>query len=630
MPTLSAGPWILVALAADTLASLAAGSVVVRAASGAASFSPAARLASAYLLGQGLLAALWLLLALAAALSPPAIGVSVALALLAGAPSALRLARGLPGQLESAATVLRHESGLWRAVPLAALLLAAAGGTTLGRSVLGDASAFYLAVGKAVAASHRLVPLPGYESFTQIGLLAEMHYAALMALGVPDAAPLVAWPVLLATAILVGSLAGRVGCGSRGRWLAVSCLLTSTAALAVLGDGKVDLWGAALGLAAASWALVPGGSFLAGLFFGFSLVAKLSNLLGLAPALGLLLLWRARGDRSLRPVTAFAVGTALAVAPHVLKNALLFSQPLAPFWAASGAWADQTWFGPATTRRLLLTYPLALTFGEYWAQLGHLSPLVLAYLPLAFFLPRPGRWRDSLLTWVSMAGATGLAAWLLLRPSVLAPRYFLATLLLLVPLAARAAEHASLGDPARRRLGPVVTTAALVVLTTTMLNGLGAWFFPTASARVFAGTARPCERFGPYCRVLVELSKEAGPGDRVLLLSYHRYWLRPDLLQCVSRSLEEQSLRSSQSSPEERWREVVQRGFRYLVADPTTHQATLDALEPENAPPWLALTPVFRRGRLEAWRLDLRPGAPTAFVSCRQTAPPAWDIVGAP
>ena len=229
-----------------------------------------------------------------------------------------------------------------------------------------------------------------------------------------------------------------------------------------------------------------------------------------------------------------------------------------------------------------------------------------------------------------MAGATGLAAWVVLRPSVLAPRYFLATLLLLVPLAARAAEHASLGDPARRWLGPVVATAALVVLTTTMLNGLGLWFFPTASARVLAGTARPCERFGPNCRVLVELSKEAGPGDRVLLLSYHRYWLRPDLLQCVSRSLEEQSLLGPHTSPEERWREVVQRGFRYLVSDPATHQAALDALQPEDAPPWLALTPVFRRGRIEAWRLDLRPGAPTARASCRQTAPPAWDIVEAP
>ena len=391
MTALSAGPWILVALAADTLASLTAGSVVVRLASGAASFSPAARLASAYLLGQGLLAAVWLLLALAAALSPTAIGVSVVLALLAGAPSALRLARGLPGQIEGAATALRHESGPWRAVPLAALLLAAAGGTTLGRSVLGDASAFYLAVGKAVAASHRLVPLPGYEIFTQVGLLGEMHYAALIAVGAPDAAPLVAWPVLLAIAILVGSLSGRVGCGPRGRWLAVSCLLTSSAALAVLGDGKVDLWGAALGLAAALWAITPGGAFSAGLFFGFSVVAKLSNLLGLAPALGLLLLGRTWRSRSVRPLAAAAAGTVLALAPHVLKNAVLFSQPFAPFGVASGGWAEQTWFGPATTRRLLLTYPLALTFGDYWAQLGHLSPLVLAYLPLAFLLPRPGR-----------------------------------------------------------------------------------------------------------------------------------------------------------------------------------------------------------------------------------------------
>src|SRR5271157_4036781 len=168
-------------------------------------------LATAFALGQGLLASLWLLLALVGWFSRPVIvGVGVVFAL-----SGIILARywfyDFARQFVHIWRELRAESWEWQAVALFTLILCAAWGTSLGRDLNGDATAFYMALPKVIAASHRLVPLPGYEGFTTTGLQGEMHYAALMALGSPDAARLFAWPTMLAGAILLLAICRQAG-----------------------------------------------------------------------------------------------------------------------------------------------------------------------------------------------------------------------------------------------------------------------------------------------------------------------------------------------------------------------------------------------------------------------------------
>jgi len=72
-------------------------------------------------------------------------------------------------------------------------------------TLAGDGAAFYMVLGKIIAYSHRLVPMPGYERFTMIGLQGELHFAALMVLHSPEAAKLFSWPTISMAGIVLAA-----------------------------------------------------------------------------------------------------------------------------------------------------------------------------------------------------------------------------------------------------------------------------------------------------------------------------------------------------------------------------------------------------------------------------------------
>lgn len=630
------------------IACLCAGAIVIHLlcarASTIKSCSAGASLASALLLGQGILANLWLLVALGGWFKPLFILGLMTLTIVGGAifiwPNIITFLR----QLKSVWSDLRNESLAWQVVALLAILICMAWFTSLGRPLMGDATAFYMALPKVVAAAHRLMPLPGYEAYTQIGLQGEMHYAALMALGGSDAAQLFAWPTIIAGTIMLLAIGSKVGLNRRGQWIVFTCVFTSSAVIYLSGDGKVDLFAAALGLAAYYWATQVGEHrrFLAlaltGLFTGFAIVAKFSYIPVLLPGIVLLLVWKlfayskdkARFGSSLRSLgaTLFQLGfwMLLAILPHLIKNYVLFDNAIAPFSTSGLGWAEQTWFRPETTRRIVLTYPFALTFGQYWGQYGNLSPLVLAFLPLAIFLPKPKSLRDSPLAAITLAALAGLICWVILRPSLLSPRYILATLLLFIPLAARAAEHISWSNPKQQWLSGSIMVGIIVTLVTVGLYFKNITFFPSKTVRYLAGGMSQCERDGVYCRAMEALNEQAEPGARVFLAAYYRYWLRPDLLQCLS-GQDEQHIMAQEKTSEAKWLRIHKRGFRYLLADKTTHSKLIESLDTAQPPPWLKIIPIFEVAYLSVYRLDFLDPPSEPQVECRQVSPPAWDLV---
>src|SRR5262249_3321925 len=101
---------------------------------------------------------------------------------------------------------------------------------------------------------------------------------------------------------------------------------------------------------------------------------------------------------------------------------------------------EQAWVGPEATRRIILTYPLAVTYGQYPMQDGNISALVLAFVPLLLLGSRSRQLRESPIVQLSTAALSGIVLWVMLRPSVLAPRYFMASLLAFVPLAMSGSE----------------------------------------------------------------------------------------------------------------------------------------------------------------------------------------------
>jgi hypothetical protein len=299
--------------------------------------------------------------------------------------------------------------------------------------------------------------------------------------------------------------------GRRGQWLTLSILFSSTSVTWLSGDGKVDLFGAAFGLAAYYWAIqirfarTKFALFLTGLFSGFSIVAKLSYAPVMVPSIALLVLWgywdeikdKSRWQLFFKSFAGGSLviltGLIIAFIPHFIKNGLLYHNPIAPLGSGDMGWLNQTWFEPEMTHHILFTYPLALTYGSYWAQYGNLSPLILAFVPLALFLPRPHSLLASPLTIITLIALVAVGVWMLYSPSVLSPRYILASLLLLALLPARAAEYISLNDQRPRLLSVGVMTATLVTLLAVQLYFLNLVFFPNDTVQYLMGKWSECE-----------------------------------------------------------------------------------------------------------------------------------------
>jgi hypothetical protein len=602
-------------------------------------------LATAFLLGEGVLASLWLLLALGGWLSFRVVAPLSIIFALGGLYIGRDIISSFRCQLVSIWRELRNDSWGWQALAFLTVLMCLAWGTSLGRPLGGDGSAFYFALGKFIAFSHRLVPMPGYESFSNIGLQGELHYAALMVLHSPEAAKLFVWPTIIAAGMILASLGRAAGMGRRGQWLTLSLLFSSSAVIWLSGDGKDDLFGAALGLAAYYWAVqihfnrTKAALLLTGLFSGFSIVAKLSYAPVMVPSIALLVLWGYSDELKDKTQLLSAVkffmsgaliilaGLMLAFIPHFIKNGLLYHNPLSPIGSGGIGWLKQIWFGPGITRQILFTYPLALTYGSYWAQYGGISPLVIAFAPLAIFLPRPRSLLSSPLAALTIAALVGVLAWMISNPSVLAPRYLLSTLLLLILLPARAAEYMSLNDRTPRLLTAGITICTLVVLVAVGLYFLSSVFYPNRTLLVLEGKMDECSRDGESCRAMATINQRAAPGERVYLAAYPRYWLRGDLLQCVSSY---QDSISNDFSGDKSWLYLYQKGFTYLFIDETTHGDTLKQLDVQNPPAWLKLNVLYDDpGKLLVYQIKFfTPPSAIKPITCqRRPSSTIWEVI---
>jgi hypothetical protein len=477
--------------------------------------------------------------------------------------------------------------GSWRGEPLLIRLIAllifivilgfAAGAVSF--PPIGDAEAYYLAYAKVMASSGRLEPMPGmYGPFSTIGIAAELHFAALIILqGVP-AAKLFVWPIAIAAGILLCGISERAGAGRKGCLFALAILFSSNTFTNYIFDGKVDLFAAAFGLAALYIVIGGIGSLrvaLLGLFAGAATVAKLSYLPTLGCAVAVLLWWQCsegkwcltqEAMKRLFSVSFQAAGWfLLAWMPQFLKNSILFSAPLAPFIGGEGVnYLSQVWFNPSVTQRIVLTYPLALVFGRYPMQGGGLSLLMVAFLPLLFFY-RKASWKSfGPLSAITVAGIAATIFWVAIRPSVIAPRYFLAPLFLLIPVIAIAAENAW-----NRRSSQLVHFA--IVSTITL-----AFVFPVYQMRgallaipnLLAGQKQPCIQASEYCAPLLQLNSIADKGDRIYFAGYYSFWLRPDLLQCLNAVDEIADLEKSPNLVEA----LRSSGFHYIAIDRSSHQ----------------------------------------------------------
>lgn len=592
--------------------------------------------ACALIFGQALLAAIWLLLGLAGWLKPLVVWLVLAASFAASVPLLVTWLRSLGTTASAILGWWQNESFCWRLLALCvavfAALLAVAAWL---KPPFGDAEAFYVTYARVIAATGRIEPMPGlYETFSSIGMIGEPQFAALIAISGVPAAKLFVWPLAMAMVAVLLAIGRIAGLQHRDNLILLVLLFTTTAFTHHIWDGKVDLFAAALGILAVFWILSARGAAnsaplaLAGLAAGFSVVAKFSYAISLAPAILVLLLWPRKLNASEKgPVAAFVIVgiyAAVATLPHLIKNAIMFGAPLAPFigGAPDQNWLQQVWFAPDVVRRIIATYPLALAYGRYPMQGGNLSFLLIAFLPLLWWMHRAPRLRDSLLFQLCMAGLAGTLVWMALRPSIIAPRYLLATLLLYYPLIARAAGAAASTENKPGLLGFSIAACAgtaLVIFSHPLLP-IGA-----EGARQLTGrTALPCALASAHCVPLQTLNREAAPGARVYALNYYLYWMRDDLLQCRDRGIESKRIRLLGGAGLS-WQWLLDHGFEWLVIDNSSHAKDLTALLSSPLPDGLKLQILHQGEGISLIRLNYDSGSRTP--ACQQVHGDTWRVL---
>jgi len=604
--------------------------------------SSSALLATAFLLGQTGLVAVWTGLGLLALFSLNTIRVILIIYFLGGLIFAWPLYRTTLISLWTKVQIFRNESVIWKIILLLVLILIGLEGiAAFVAPPVGDAEAFYLPIAKVLAASENLVPLIGYESFSQVGLFGEIHFAALISLSSLEAAKMFVWFTALATAMILMGLGSQIGLKHRGQLLVLAMLFTSSTFYYYISDGKVDLFAAALGLVAYYWALqfenIENNNIIAliGLFAGMSVIAKLSYLLVILPSVFIIIFWRyfatANHERSIKKKIIsfimigmrFAFWFALASLPNIIKNTALFSQPFAPFLMLDGSantWLDQTWFSPGVTRHILLTYPFALIFGQYPMQGGGLSPILLILLPFILFLPKSNFLPHSKSFQLGVAALAGIILWNMFRASAFAPRYILATLLLFVPIIACAAETYLHFESKPRWLSAMLLFCIVSMLLLNFVERRN-YVAPRWEAYVVKGEIT-C--ISPNCIVWRKANKVAKPGDRIFLADYYRFWLRSDLLQCIA-SPSEVGLALS-TPPEERWGSLFELGIQYVIVNEETHSNIAKLLDLNAVPEWLNVKIKVQEGAYSLLSLKALDPSRQPKYSCEQKNYPAWKV----
>lgn len=590
----------------------------------------------AFVLGQGVLGSILIFPVLIGQFTKPVILTLMVPLALVGAWSLFSLTQRAPAGLRKSVRIFRNAEFIWQLLLVATALLVLVSASAFMGRIDGDARAFYLALPKVIAASHRLSPLPAYENFISVGLLAELQLAVLFLFDMPGASPrLYSWVTSFAGVVLLAAIARSAGLGKRGQLLSVVMFLTSSAVAYFWGAGKTDLFAAVFALAGIlvsirSWRENSNRGLsvmLVGLFTGFSLVAKLSYIVGFLPSIFVLVFWKdvqlywpVRKEvgaaktllhSGLKYAPILIIGLLIPLVPHLLKNYILLN-------TLFDTYGSQIYFSEATTRRIVLTYPVLLIFGSFWAQYGNLSPLLLAFAPVMVFMfwkQRP--WRIPVVA-ILCAGVAGVTIWILMFPSVPMPRYFLATLLLFIFPIAWAMEKATYAD---RWLNYLIVAVALGSIFAFYKSWKSEFFHVAAAYQYILGnqSENSLQIDEKYSRDVYEsINRIAEKGDRVFLATYYRFWLRPDLIQCTN-GIKDGLISFDSSNPENFWLQLYESGFSFIFMD-RAHPA-FGALK--SIPSWLEIETVYNEigygsayrlkfsnppGRVRASSIEISPG----------------------
>jgi len=604
--------------------------------------SQSSKLASgitAFLIGEILFSLIFLTVISLYRLTPAFVAITISLGFLVGLPALKAFIADLPLR-SSLSTGFELSERIILALVMTGLVL----GLLLSSTRLGyDAAAGYFSHAKIMAVSQLPVFFYPKDSFVVSSFHPGILFTALIQLFGDQSARMLPW--VNGTAILLIGLAlgQELGLTPRARlWLLV-LMVTSTAFMDLLGDGKVELISTAPILAAVYWMLrgleqpTKSTFVITGLLAGFALISRPYNIFLVSLFMTAFFLsqifvsykaGRVDFKRYVLPALWVLPPMLILGIFHLLENWFFLKSPFAPLTYAGNLGAnDWQWqFDPANLTLYRLLYPLTLTFMNSAQSLGNISPLLVGFLP--FLLVKRVRENlqiSPLLSWLSLVAVLTLLPWITLTFTVVEIRYVLFLWVILFLATAQILESATqhVGILIRPLLVSLVIIFLAVMSARTLIIALSTYFPLDETRRCLDNN---------LCTFLDTLSQPAAPGDRVLVLHAYRYYLRPDLFACSSRVDEYPTLEAlaRQNSPGF-WVEVYRQGFQFIIFEQHLSESRYNfgkLPSPEIAPDWIQVKVLYssananqRVFQLEAINPPIQPE-----ISCKQNSAGMWQL----
>lgn len=508
-----------------------------------------------------------------------------------------------------------------------------------------DSVSVYFSNAKFMAVSQHAQFLFPKDRFTVSSFHAGILFTAIMQTFGDQAARMLSWVNGLAILLLGLAVADVIGLSSRARiWFSV-LMVTSTAYVDLLGDGKIELISTVPILAAVYWMLKsverPSKSIflLIGLFVGFSIISRPYNMFLLVLFIMIFYIvefYKLYRDKQFHARQLFnyifwLLPTLLSlVFFHLFQNWIWLDNPFAPVIYANDLKASnwQWQFDPVLLNLYRLFYPFVVTIINSPQSLGSISPLFIGFVP--GLLSKNIRQAFSIspsLKRLLISVVVTLLLWIFLFFTVVEIRYVLFLwVLLFLPIAhlIEVVLQESKG-PLKPAIYSLIVLTLLYVNIRTLVISLDTYSPIDENKQAHCFDITLCEFLNPVNEI-------AEIGDRVLVLNAYRYYLRPDLFACSSRA-DEYALFEAlarENSPDF-WVEIYKKGYRYIIFEENysvRHSRFGTIPDAQIAPDWLKISILYNSTKNSdiVYQIDALRSPVSQELTCKKSEDGIWEL----
>jgi hypothetical protein len=508
-----------------------------------------------------------------------------------------------------------------------------------------DSVAIYFSGAKMIATTQSLQHFIA-DPFEISSLQSGLQYAALIRVFGDQAARIYSWVNGLIIILFSLALAEEVGLAKRPKLILLTLILSSTAFLDLMGDGKIDLASTVPAIAATYWMVANTRLssirifLLIGFLTGLAMAARPFNIFLLALIIALYYVQTAflKGKPihvdtiKFLAVTSLLIGIGIVclLSYQFIENWIILGNPLASIEnyqkLNSSVW--QWAFDPKLIWLFRILYPFTVTFANTPQSLGNISPLFLALLPALFFkdIREKVKIPDNLSILIR-SSITTLVLWILIFFTVFEIRYVLFLwIILFIPFAIIIEATIESTNPLLRN------TTRLVMLFILVFTAIRVVYIAIDTYSPLDKNGNPqCSNFS-FCDYLKPINQNAQMGDRVLTFAAFRYYLRSDLFDCSTQNDEYIALQNlSHGHSTAFWAEVYREGYRYVAYENeySVRHLQLGLIpNPYNTPPWMTLKPLYSKPGDPEVAYQILVNNPPVEVeeTCRKTIDGIWEV----